>query len=78
MQKLLTLISKNIRVYANFNDQSFNNMLTNNIISFEQLRSDYYYFLGHLYSFMGDNSVKIVFALKGVYSIGNWIILNLC
>ena len=29
--------SKNISVYAIFNDQSFNDMLTNDIISFEQL-----------------------------------------
>ena len=29
--------SKNIRVFAIFNDQSFNNILTNIIISFEQL-----------------------------------------
>ena len=29
--------SKNISVYAIFNDQSFNNTLTNNIVSFEQL-----------------------------------------
>ena len=28
---------KNISVYAIFNDQSFNDMLTNDIISFEQL-----------------------------------------
>ena len=31
--------SKNISVYAIFNDQSFNNTLTNNIVSFEQLGS---------------------------------------
>ena len=31
------IFSKNIRVYAIFNDQSFNNMLTNDIVSFEQL-----------------------------------------
>ena len=37
MQKLLKFFSKNISIYAIFNDQSFNNMLTNNIISFEQL-----------------------------------------
>ena len=38
MQKLLTFFfSKNISVYAIFNDQSFNNMLTNDIVSFEQL-----------------------------------------
>ena len=28
---------KNISIYAIFNDQSFNDMLTNNILSFEQL-----------------------------------------
>ena len=32
--------SKNIRVYAIFNDLSFNDTLTNNIISFEQLGPD--------------------------------------
>ena len=32
--------SKNISVYAIFNDQSFNDMLTNNTISFEQLGPD--------------------------------------
>ena len=38
MQKLLTFFfSKNIRVYAIFNDQSFNELLTNDIASFEQL-----------------------------------------
>ena len=38
MQKLLTFFfSKNISVYAIFNDQSFNNTLTNDILSFEQL-----------------------------------------
>ena len=39
MQKLLTFFffSKNISIYAIFNDQSFNNMLTNNVVSFEQL-----------------------------------------
>ena len=29
--------SKNINIYAIFNDQSFNNTLTNDIVSFEQL-----------------------------------------
>ena len=42
MQKLLTFFSKNISVYAIFNDQSFNNMLTNDIVSFEQLSPDFY------------------------------------
>ena len=36
MQKLLTFFSKYISVYAIFNDQSFNDTLTNNIVSFEQ------------------------------------------
>ena len=31
--------AKNISIYAIFNDQSFNDMLTNDIISFEQLGS---------------------------------------
>ena len=34
--------SKNIIVYAIFNDQSFNDMLTNDIVSFEQLGLDCY------------------------------------
>ena len=37
MQKLLTFFSKNISIYAIFDGQSFHDMLTNDIISFEQL-----------------------------------------
>ena len=38
MQKLLKFLSsKNISIYAIFNDQSFKNTLTNDIVSFEQL-----------------------------------------
>ena len=38
MQKLLTFFfSKHFNVYAIFNDQSFNDSLTNDIVSFEQL-----------------------------------------
>ena len=39
MQKLLTFFSKKKKtsVYAIFNDQSFNDTLTNDIVSFEQL-----------------------------------------
>ena len=38
MRKLLTFFfSKNISIYAIFNVQSFNDTLTNDIISFEQL-----------------------------------------
>ena len=41
MQKLLAFFSKNISVYAIFNDQSFNDTLTNDIVSFEQLGPDF-------------------------------------
>ena len=37
MQKLLAFFSKNIVIYTIFDDQSFNHMLTNDIVSFEQL-----------------------------------------
>ena len=37
MQKLLTFFQQNISIYAIFKDQSFNDTLTNNIVSFEQL-----------------------------------------
>ena len=36
MQKLLTFFSKQISIYAIFDGQSFNNRLTNDIVSFEQ------------------------------------------
>ena len=42
MQKLLTFFSKNISIYAIFNDQSFNDMLINDIASFEQLGIGYF------------------------------------
>ena len=42
MQKLLTFFfSKNIIVYAIFNDQSLNDTFTNDIVSFEQLGPGY-------------------------------------
>ena len=37
---LLTFLSKNISVYAIFNDQSFNDTLTNDIVSFKELGPD--------------------------------------
>ena len=43
MQKLLTFFSKHISVYVIFNDQSFNDTLTNDIVSFEQLGSAYHH-----------------------------------
>ena len=36
-KKVVFFFSKNISIYAIFNDQSFNNTLTNDIVSFEQL-----------------------------------------
>ena len=33
--------SKNISIYAIYNDQSFNDMLTNDIVSFEQRGPDF-------------------------------------
>ena len=37
MQKQLTFFSKNISIHAIFNDESFNDILTNDIVRFEQL-----------------------------------------
>ena len=42
MQKLLTFFfSENISIYAISNGQSFNETLTNDIVSFEQLGADH-------------------------------------
>ena len=44
MQKLLTFFfCKNSRVFAIFNNESFNDTLTNDIVSFEQLGPDKYF-----------------------------------
>ena len=40
---LLTFFSKNISIYAIFDDQSFNDMLINDIVSFEQLGPGRFY-----------------------------------
>ena len=40
MQKLLTFFQQKYKVYAIFNDQNFNNSLTNDIVSFKQLSPD--------------------------------------
>ena len=40
MQKLLTFFSKNVSVYAISDDQRFNDTLTNDLVSFEQLGPD--------------------------------------
>ena len=47
LKKLLTFFSKNIGVYAIFNDQSFKDTLTNDIVSFEQLGPDIFLTLKH-------------------------------
>ena len=52
--------SKNISTYATFNDQSFNNALTNDIVSFEQLGQENISEKG--YSVKGGNSVKTDFS----------------
>ena len=43
--------AKNISIFAIFNDQSFNDMLTNNIVSFEQL--GLHLLMGELIHFKG-------------------------
>ena len=40
MQKLLTFFQQNFSIFAIFNDQSFNDTLTNGIVSFEHLDPD--------------------------------------
>ena len=40
MKKLLTFFQQNISMCSIFNGQCFNDMLTNNIVSFEQLGPD--------------------------------------
>ena len=42
MQKLLNFFSKNISIYVIFNDQSFNDTFTTDIVSFEELGLDLY------------------------------------
>ena len=44
MQKLLTFFSKRFSVIAIFNDQSFSDTLTYDIVSFEQLGPDLNHF----------------------------------
>ena len=52
MQKLHTFFSgKNINIYAIFNDQSFNDTLTNDIDSFQQMGPGVDFFLVGLASF---------------------------
>ena len=41
-KRLLTFFHQNISVYAIFNDENYNDTLTNDIISFEQLGPDFF------------------------------------
>ena len=41
MQKLLTFFQQKFSIYATYNDQSFKDMLTNDIVSFEQLGPEF-------------------------------------
>ena len=50
MQKLLTFFQQNISIYAIFNDQSFNDMLTNDIVSFEQLGPEGYHLAANAFN----------------------------
>ena len=42
--------SKNIGIYAMFNDQSFNNTLTNDMVTFEQLGPAFYLISVYFYN----------------------------
>ena len=66
MQKLLTFFSKNISVHAIFNDQSFNNTLPKDIVSFEQLGQDMYATLFHqlLCTYVEGNKLPKYWATK--------------
>ena len=57
MQKHSHFFSKNISVYAIFNDQSFNDMLANDIVSFEQLGPGQFSAI----SYKGDNFCDFLF-----------------
>ena len=47
--------SKNISVYAIFHDQSFNGMLTNDMVSFEQLGPDIFSYFSMKTYLVGTN-----------------------
>ena len=47
MQKLLTFFQQKYQLYVIFNDQSFDNTLTNDIVSFEQLGPGMCYIVWH-------------------------------
>ena len=57
--------SKNISVYVIFNDQNFNDTLTNDIISFEQLGPVNYYI-----------NIETPIPLFSLYILGTWDFIN--
>ena len=78
MQKLLTFFSKNICLYAIFNDQSFNNMLTNNIVSFKQLGPVMFCITSQRYSqITGPQETRLGISMKHE-QIMKLIVLKLC
>ena len=67
--------SKNISIYAIFNDQSFNDTLTNDIVSFEQLGPDH---CAHLHSPIKSFSVHLCILQYAVILLENWIPWSVC
>ena len=69
MQKLLTSFSKNISIYAIFSDQNFNDTLTNDIVSFEQLFPDVQYLSPvYIYQFTLNNSSLTILHWASLHS----------
>ena len=63
MQKLLTFFSKNISVFSIFNDQNFNDTLTNDIVRFEQMGPGWFTVLYAYVQCEPDNVCQIIFIL---------------
>ena len=62
-------VSINISIYAIFNDQSFNDVLTNDMVSFEQLGPDhersplciaYHFIFTDLSKLVADNFLRLI------------------
>ena len=56
--------SKNIGIYAIFNDQSFNDWLTNNMVSFEQLGPGCLQMLVHVSAHLHHTLIKLFFQVS--------------
>ena len=55
--------NKNISIYAIFNDQSFNDMLTNDIVSFEQLGPGLVFYLFLMFQLLLSQTTAISIAV---------------